>query len=54
MRIEVATVRTGDTPATIAAKMVPSDRQVDQFLVLNGLDPSSTLTAGDRVKIVAE
>jgi len=54
MRIEVATVRVGDTPSTIASKMVPSDRQVDQFLLLNGLDAASTLAAGDRVKIVAE
>jgi predicted Zn-dependent protease len=54
MRIEVATVRAGDTPETIATKMVPTDRQVDQFLVLNGLDPGATLAPGDRVKIVAE
>jgi predicted Zn-dependent protease len=54
MRIEVATVRVGDTPATIARRMVPSERQVDQFLVLNGLDADTALEAGDRVKIVAE
>ena len=54
MRIEVATVRSGDTPATLAAKMVPSDQQENQFLVLNGLDPGTSLAAGDRVKIVAQ
>jgi predicted Zn-dependent protease len=54
LRIEVETVRTGDTPATIASRMVASERPVDQFLVLNGLAADAALTPGDRVKIVAE
>jgi len=54
LRIEVETVRTGDTPTTIASRMVASERPVDQFLVLNGLAADAALTPGDRVKIVAE
>jgi predicted Zn-dependent protease len=54
MRIEVATVRAGDTAATLATRMVASERQLDQFLILNGLDTGAALQAGDRVKLVAE
>jgi predicted Zn-dependent protease len=54
LRIEITTVRQGDTLATLAARMVPADRQLERFLVLNGLAESVDLIPGDRVKIVVE
>ncbi|MFY8152849.1 MAG: hypothetical protein ACOVOI_12255, partial [Hyphomicrobiales bacterium] len=54
MRISVVPVRAGDTPATLATRMMYPDRQLERFLVLNGLAPGATLLPGDRVKIVTE
>jgi predicted Zn-dependent protease len=54
MRISVVPVRTGDTPAILATRMMYPDRQLERFLVLNGLSPGTALLPGDRVKIVTE
>jgi predicted Zn-dependent protease len=54
LRIRVLTVRPGETPATFANQMVGVDRKLELFRVLNGLGPGSTLSAGDKVKIVTD
>ena len=50
--IRVVTVKSGDTPTSLAARMQFDDYKLERFLVLNGLSNSATLRAGDRVKIV--
>lgn len=52
-RIEVVTVRAGDTIQSLAARMAVPDRPLERFAVLNDLQPEAALRAGQRVKIVA-
>lgn len=51
-RIEVVTVRSGDTVASLAARMAFDNAREQRFRVLNGLASGDTLSAGQRVKIV--
>ncbi|MFN3470540.1 MAG: M48 family metalloprotease [Novosphingobium sp.] len=51
-RLSVVTVKAGDTVQTLAARMAFSDRQLDRFLVLNGLTATSRLQPGEKVKLV--
>jgi predicted Zn-dependent protease len=51
-RIDVVTVKAGDTLQSLAGRMAYSDAALDRFLVLNGLTASSRLSPGDKVKIV--
>ncbi len=51
-RLEVFTVRRGDTVQSLSSRMAYRDYQLDRFLVLNALTASSTLAAGDKVKLV--
>lgn len=50
--LRVVTVKSGDTPATIASRMAFDNYKLERFLVLNGLSPNATLRAGDKVKVV--
>ena len=50
--VDVVTVRSGDTVASLASRMAYSDNQVERFRVLNGLGSNENLTAGQKVKIV--
>lgn len=52
-RIATLRAEAGDTPATMAARMA-SDRPLDRFLVLNGLEPGASLKAGERYKVVVD
>ena len=52
-RIRVVTVRSGDTPETMARRMAFDDFQVERFRVLNGLKPGEQVEIGRRVKIVS-
>ena len=54
LRLAVATAGPEDTPATMAAHMVTPNRPLEYFLLLNGLDESATLTAGEKYKIIVE
>lgn len=54
LRIRVVTVRPGDTIATFANRMVGVDRKLEMFRVLNALGPGSTVSTGDKVKIVTD
>lgn len=51
-RIDVVTVRRGDTVSGLARRMAYDNAQVDRFRVLNGLGPNEGLIAGEKVKLV--
>lgn len=50
----MVTVGSGDTAASLTAKMAVPTYKEETFRALNGLKPSDTLKAGSRVKIVVE
>ena len=54
LRIALTSPGANDSAETLAAKMAVPDRQLDRFLVLNGLEPGDEITAGARYKIVVE
>ncbi len=54
LRIRAVTVSLGDTPEKMAARMQVSERPLERFLILNGLDRDSKLKYGEKVKIIAE
>jgi predicted Zn-dependent protease len=54
LRIRIHQVVAGDTPERLAARMAYADRQLERFLVLNGLRRGARLTPGDYVKLVVE
>lgn len=51
-RIEVVTVRAGDTINSLASRMAFSDYRLERFLMLNDRRPDQPLRAGERVKLV--
>ncbi|MCP9223473.1 M48 family metalloprotease [Erythrobacter sp. LQ02-29] len=51
-RIDVVTVGSGDSVASLARRMAYSNAQEQRFRVLNGLGQSDSLRAGQKVKIV--
>lgn len=51
-RIRVVTVKQGDTIQSLSARMVMSDAKEQWFRVLNGLQNTSQLQVGQKVKIV--
>ena len=51
-RIAVVTARSGDTVRSLAGRMAYSDYQLERFLVLNGLTANSTVSAGQKLKLV--
>ena len=50
-RIEVVTVRAGDTAERLAARMAPPYNRVESFLALNGIQ-NRTLSPGERLKLI--
>ncbi|MEP0560183.1 MAG: LysM peptidoglycan-binding domain-containing protein, partial [Qipengyuania citrea] len=50
--VDVVTVGSGDTVASLARRMAYSDNQIDRFRVLNGLTSNDGLSVGQKVKIV--
>ncbi|WP_186420235.1 M48 family metalloprotease [Bosea sp. CS1GBMeth4] len=54
LRIRLVTAGTGDTPSSLAERMASTDRPLEQFLILNGLERNAKLTPGQRYKIVSE
>ena len=54
LRISVVHVGLADTVEKLAKRMAVPDRQLDRFLVLNGLERDAKLKFGERVKIVVE
>ena len=43
-----------DTIEKLASRMAVTDRPLDRFRVLNGLEPGERLKSGSEVKIVVE
>ena len=53
-RIEIVTVRPGETVEALARRMAVDELPRERFLVLNNLEPGDELEPGRRVKIVTE
>lgn len=53
-RVRIVRVRPGDTADAMAAAMPFSDRPLERFQVLNGLEPGAALVPGRAVKLIAE
>ncbi|MGB5779648.1 M48 family metalloprotease [Allopontixanthobacter sediminis] len=53
-RIDVITVRPGDTVRTLANRMAYTTAQEQRLRVLNGLGSSDVVTAGQKVKLVVK
>ena len=54
LKIRLHQVVAGDTVERLAARSVFSDRNLERFLVLNGMQRGARLTSGDYVKVVTE
>jgi predicted Zn-dependent protease len=54
LHIKIWIVEPGETVERLASRMVPPDRQVERFRILNGLAPTDRVSPGDQVKIVVE
>jgi predicted Zn-dependent protease len=54
LRIRAVPAQGGDTPESFAARMLVPDRQVERFLVLNGLERGGRLAPGTLYKVVSE
>jgi predicted Zn-dependent protease len=52
--IEIVVAQAGDTADAIAGRMAVSDRPLEHFLLLNGLEKGGPLQAGQRYKIVVD
>lgn len=53
-RLEVVTVRAGDTPASLADRMAYRELKLERFRMLNNLAPDQPLKPGARVKLVIQ
>ena len=51
-RVQVVTVKAGDTVQTLSRRMAYADYQQERFLTLNALQSNARLQTGQRVKIV--
>lgn len=54
LHLMVITAGPADTVEKLASRMAITDRAVEQFRVLNGLDPGAKVKPGSEVKIVVE
>ncbi|WP_112661729.1 M48 family metalloprotease [Microvirga flavescens] len=52
--LKVITARDGDTAETLSARMPVSERPLERFTLLNGLDRSGPLKGGESYKIVVD
>lgn len=51
-KVSIVTVRSGDTVASLAARMAYAGSRVERFRILNALAPGAVLKAGQKVKII--
>jgi predicted Zn-dependent protease len=51
-KIQVVTVKSGDTVASLAGRMAYSSFQTERFLTLNALTAGTALRPGQKVKLV--
>ncbi|MDO9416625.1 M48 family metalloprotease [Pararhizobium sp.] len=54
LRIKIVIVRPGDTIATLAARMMGTDRKLDLLRLINALPSSASVKPGDKIKIISE
>jgi len=54
LRVRVVAVKAGDTVGSLSAQMNGVDRKLDLFRLLNALSASSSVSAGDKVKIITD
>ncbi|MBD9389528.1 M48 family metalloprotease [Agrobacterium sp. AGB01] len=54
LRVRVVTAKPGETIATMAARMMGTDRKLDLFKMINAMGAGAVLQPGQRVKIIAE
>ena len=54
LRVRIATIEPGDTIASLAARMRGVERKVELFKLLNAISMGTTLTPGEKVKIVSD
>ncbi|MNZ87734.1 hypothetical protein D3C78_1066040 [compost metagenome] len=54
LRVRVVTVKPGETVATMAARMMGTDRKLDMFRMINAMSATATIQPGQRVKIISE
>ena len=52
-RVDVVTVKAGDTVQSLSRRMAYSDYPLERFLTINGLSANATLRRGEKVKIVS-
>ncbi len=53
-RLKLVAVSPGDTAERLAGRMAVSERALERFLVINGLQPGEALKAGEHVKLIVE
>lgn len=54
LRLQVVTVRAGDTPQKLARRMATTDHALNRFRVLNGLSAHDRLKPGEKVKLIVD
>ena len=54
LRIRIATVRPGESVNTLAGRMRGTNRRLELFRLLNALAPGTSLSTGQKVKIVSD
>lgn len=54
LRLKIVTVTARDSIDRLAARMAVSDKPVERFRVLNGMDPADKLEPGSMVKLIVE
>jgi predicted Zn-dependent protease len=54
LRVRVVTVKPGETVATMAARMMGTERKLDMFRMINAMGATATIQPGQRVKIISE
>ncbi|MFC0220308.1 M48 family metalloprotease [Pseudochelatococcus lubricantis] len=54
LRIRIVAAAAGDTPETLAQRMIGVSQPLERFRVLNGLRPDEALVPGERYKVISE
>ncbi|SFK40607.1 M48 family metalloprotease [Methylocapsa palsarum] len=54
LRVGIVTAKAGEDADALAARMAVPDRQLDFFLLINGLESQAALQTGERYKIITE
>lgn len=52
IHVDVVTVQSGDTVSSLGERMAFPSHNIERFQIMNALDATSTLSAGERVKLV--